>query len=96
MPPAVEGDLVLVEAAGLEPLDPHQRVVVAGDAEGRLAAAEDLDLAGLARLDPDRRLGFGDVAEQRTEDETRHLDHLPRPGGQATGNASANLELDDQ
>ena len=49
---AVEGDLVLVEAAGLEALDADQRVVVPADREGRLAAAEDLDLAGLARSRP--------------------------------------------
>jgi hypothetical protein len=60
---AVEPDLVLVAAGRLEAADADQGVVVALDPEGPLAVAEDLYLAGLGGLDPDRRLGFGDVAE---------------------------------
>jgi hypothetical protein len=69
---AVEPDLVLVVRGGLEILEADQRVVVALDPEGLLAAAEDLDLAGPARLDPDRRLGVRDVAQQGSQDELAH------------------------
>ena len=78
---AVEGDLVLVEAPGLEAFDVDERVVVAADAEGLLAAAEHLDLATFARLDPDSRLGFRDVAEQGAEQEIWHLLLLPGSRG---------------
>jgi len=64
---AVEVDLVLVEAVGLEPFDPHQRVVVLFDREGRLAPPQHLDLAGGVGLDPDRRLGLAHVAQQRAD-----------------------------
>ena len=53
----VEGDLVGIGPAGLEPLDTDQRVVMPGDREGGLPEAEDLDLARAVGLDPDRRLG---------------------------------------
>ena len=69
---AVERDLVLVARTPARVLEADQRVVVAVDPEGRLAAAEDLDLAGLVGLDPDRGLGFGDVAQQRPEDQLTH------------------------
>ena len=71
---AVERHLVLGRRAGLEPLDDHQRVVVAGDAEGRLAVAEDLDLARLVGLDPEHGLGLPDVTQQWSEHELRHAD----------------------
>jgi len=66
---AIELDLVLVARGGLEPLDADQRVVVAVDAEGRLAVTEDFDLAGLGGLDPYGGLGFRDVAQQGTQNQ---------------------------
>ena len=66
--------------AGSRLFDPDQGEVVAFDREGRLAAAEHLDLAGLAGLDPDGRLRFGDVAQQRAEQEIGHLANLPSQG----------------
>ena len=77
LPLTVQCHLVLVEPARLETLDADERVMVAGDAEGWLGAAEHLDLAGLARLHPDRRLGFRDIAQQRTDQDFRHGPSLP-------------------
>src|SRR4051794_4795206 len=50
------------------------------DPEGLLPAVVDLDLAGLLGLNPDRCLGIGDVAQQRTEDEIGHSPTLPNRG----------------
>ena len=74
---AVERDLVLVEAGGLETFDPDQRVMVLLDREGRLLATEDLDRAGGIGLDPDRRLGLADVSEQGSQDQLGHGATLP-------------------
>ena len=68
-----------VRRARLEPLDDHERVVVAADAEGRLGVAEHLDLARLVGLDPDHRLGLADVAQQWAEHELRHARPVPVP-----------------
>ena len=69
---AVEPHVIGVLGAGLQPFDPDQRVVVALDREGRLDRAEHGDLAGRVGLDPEGRLGVGDVAEQGSEDEIGH------------------------
>ena len=45
--------------------------MVAADAEGALARAEDLDLAGRVGLDPEHGLGLAHVAKQGTEEERR-------------------------
>ena len=74
---AVERHLVGILAPGLQPLDADQREVVPLHREGRLAVAEHLDLAGRVGLDPDRRLGLADVAEQGTEQETGHAVIIP-------------------
>ena len=67
--PAVEADVVGVDGRGLEVVDEEQRVVVALDRERLRPVAEDLDLAGRARLDPEgRALGAG-VAQERPEHE---------------------------
>ena len=79
-------DLVGVLGARLEPFDPDQRVVVALDPEGRLGRAEHRDLAGPIGLDPDRRLGLGDVAQQRAEDQMGHpRQHSQSDGGRNVG-----------
>ena len=67
---------------------------MAADAEGRARVrAEHLDLAGRVGLDPDRRLRLADVAQQRSEQQSRHARHAigsalgrPRyPGRRAGG-----------
>jgi hypothetical protein len=42
--------------------------MVAFDLEGTLAGAEDLDLAAIIGLDPDRGVPGADMAQQRPED----------------------------
>ena len=88
-PLAVEPDLVLVEPGRLQAFDADQRVVVLLDREGRLLAAEDLDRAGRVGLDPDRRLGLADVAEQRSEDEIGHEGFPTRSGPELGARAQA-------
>ena len=65
---AVEEHLVLVPAAWLEVAAADERVVVPGDAEGALAGAEDLHLAGRVGLDPEDGIGLADVSEHGSED----------------------------
>ena len=74
---AVEAHVIRVLGVGLQPFDPDQRVVMTLDREGRLDRAEDRDLAGLVGLHPDRGLGVGDVAQQRSEDEIGHPRKVP-------------------
>ena len=45
-----------------------ERVVVAADAEGALARAQDLHLARGRGLDPDHGIGLPHVAQQGTEE----------------------------
>jgi hypothetical protein len=45
---------------------------MAGNGEGPLTVAEDLDLALLVGLDPDDRFGIADVAEDRAKKQLRH------------------------
>ena len=74
---AVEQHLVLVPAAALEVAAADERVVVAAHAEGALARAEDLDLAGGVGLDPEHGLGLADVSEQGSEHERGHAGRYP-------------------
>jgi hypothetical protein len=69
---AVEAHLVLVARGGFEVFDADHCEVVALDPEGLLFPSEDVDLAGLVGLHPDGRLGFGEMAQQRTKDEIGH------------------------
>ena len=63
-----------------------ERVVVAADAEGTLARAQDLHLARTRGLDPDHGIGLTHVAQQGTEEELRHCRNLPRrSAARATG-----------
>ena len=75
---AVELHLVLVPAAGLEITAADERVVVVAHAEGALARAEDLDLAGGVGLHPEHGLGLTYVSEQRAEHERGHAPTVPR------------------
>ena len=88
---AVEPDLVRRHRPGLEVVDEKQRVVVPLDGERPRAVAEDLDLAGRARLDPEgRALGTG-VAEERPEHEVAH--RCPRDADRHGLRLDPNLEL---
>ena len=70
--PALQRHLVRVRGPRLESFDHDEAVVVALDREGALPVAEHLDLARRVGLDPDRRVGRADMAEQRAEDEAGH------------------------
>ncbi len=74
----VEQHLVLVPRPRLEPAAADERVVVVAHAEGPLARAEHLDLAGRVGLDPDDGLGLADVAEQGSKHERGHGGTVPR------------------
>ena len=69
---AVQPHLVLVDGVRLQALDADERVVVSVDAEGRLGMTEDLDLARLVGLDPDRGVALAHVPQERAEDQLRH------------------------
>jgi hypothetical protein len=75
----VERDPVLVRRPRFEPLDADQRIVVALDPEGGRAMVKHLDLTGVVGLHPDDRLGVGDVAKDRTQDQLRHPCFIPDP-----------------
>ena len=61
------------DGRGLEVVDEKQRVVMAFDGERAGAVGEDLDLAGRARLDPERRALGTCIPEHGTEHEFGHV-----------------------
>ncbi len=79
--PAVQAHVVGEDRAGLQVVDQKEREMVPLDRERLRPVAEHLDLAGLARLHPNRRLGFRDVAEHRAQDQVRHSRLPTRKGG---------------
>ena len=66
---AVELDRVRVAGAGLESLDDHQPVVMAGHAKGRRGLTEHPDFTGAVGLDPDRRFRLVNEPLDRAEDQ---------------------------
>ncbi len=71
-PLAVQRDLVRRDRTACQPGDVHERVVVAGDVERPVAAAEHLHGARRVGLHPDGGLVVVDVAEDRAEEKLRH------------------------
>jgi hypothetical protein len=84
---AVEHDLVGVRDARLEPFDDDEAVVVALHVERARPMAEHLDLARRVGLDPERRVVLAEMAEERAQDQLRHLASLGRGGAPAGGAA---------
>jgi hypothetical protein len=69
---ALQADGVLGGAAGAQPIDDHQAVMVGLHVKGLRPVTKHLDLAWGVGLHPDGGLGFADVAQEGSEDEGRH------------------------
>jgi hypothetical protein len=70
---SVESDRVFPAFPWLEALDHDQRVVVAGDVKRARSVTENLDLGWAIGFHPDRGLTLTYVAQQRSQDQLRHV-----------------------
>jgi len=69
---SIQPHVIRVLGPRLQPFDPHERVVMPIDPEGRLHRPKNRHLTSFVRLHPDGRLRLRDVAQQRTKDEIGH------------------------
>jgi hypothetical protein len=74
----IEANVVRSDCPRYKVFDEKERIVVSFDREGAGLPAEDLDLAGGARLDPERGALGARVAQQRSEHQTDRGRHITR------------------